>query len=64
MGPYFVSYLGIVLLRLPFQAKSQDLQAAVEILIRGLDVAEVAGRLWIIRGEKLLEDRAISEDAI
>ena len=55
-------YCGIVLLRLPSQAKPQDLQAAVEILIRGLDAAEVAGKLWIIRGEKLLEYQAISED--
>jgi predicted nuclease of predicted toxin-antitoxin system len=38
------------------------LQAAVEILIRGLDAAEVAGKLWIIRGEQLLEYQAISED--
>ena len=55
-------YCGIVLLRLPSQAKPQDLQAAVEILIRGLDAAEVAGKLWIIRGEQLLEYQAISED--
>ncbi|MEG4484002.1 DUF5615 family PIN-like protein [Microcoleus sp. D2_18a_B4] len=32
------------------------------ILIRGLDAAEVAGKLWIIRGEQLLEYQAISED--
>ncbi|TAE92398.1 MAG: hypothetical protein EAZ79_29865 [Oscillatoriales cyanobacterium] len=38
-------YCGIVLLRLPSQAKPQDL-----------------GKLWIIRGEKLLEYQAISED--
>ena len=55
-------YSGIVVLRLPSQAKPQDLQAAVEILIRGLDAAEVAGKLWIIRGEQLLEYQAISED--
>jgi hypothetical protein len=55
-------YSGIVLLRLSSQAKPQDLQAAVEILIRGLDTAEVAGKLWIIRGEKLLEYQSISED--
>ena len=55
-------YSGIVLLRLPSQAQPQDLQAAVEILIRGLDAAEVAGKLWIIRGEQLLEYQAISSD--
>lgn len=55
-------YSGIVLLRLPSQSKPQDLQLAVEILIRGLDAAEVAGKLWIIRGEQLLEYQAISED--
>ena len=55
-------YSGIVLLRLPSQSKPQDLQAAVEILIRGLDAAEVAGKLWIIRGEQLWEYQAISED--
>ncbi len=55
-------YSGIVLLRLPSQSKPQDLQAAVEILIRGLEAAEVAGKLWIIRGEQLLEYQAISED--
>jgi hypothetical protein len=51
-----------VLLRLPSQSKPQDLPAAVEILIRGLDAAEVAGKLWIIRGEQLWEYQAISED--
>jgi predicted nuclease of predicted toxin-antitoxin system len=55
-------YSGIVLLRMPSQSKPQDLQLAVEILIRGLDAAEVAGKLWIIRGEQLLEYQAISED--
>ncbi|MEG4145495.1 DUF5615 family PIN-like protein [Microcoleus sp. Pol12B5] len=55
-------YSGVVLLRLPSQAKPQDLQAAVEILIRGLEAAEVTGKLWIIRGEQLLEYQAISED--
>ncbi len=55
-------YSGIVLLRLPSQSKPQDLAGAVEILIRGLDAAEVAGKLWIIRGEQLLEYQAISED--
>ena len=55
-------YSGIVVLRVPSQAKPQDLQAAVEILIHGLDAAEVAGKLWIIRGEQLLEYQAISED--
>jgi predicted nuclease of predicted toxin-antitoxin system len=53
-------YCSIVVLRLPSQAKLQDLQAAVEILIRGLDAAEVAGKLWIIQGEQLLEYQAIS----
>jgi hypothetical protein len=55
-------YSGIVLLRLRSQSKPQDLQAAVEILIRGLDAAKVAGKLWIIRGEQLWEYQAISED--
>ncbi len=55
-------YSGIVLLRLPSQSKPQDLQLAVEILIRGLDAAEVAGKLGIVRGEQLLEYQAISED--
>ena len=55
-------YSGIVLLPLPSPAKSQDVQAAGEILIRGLDAAEITGKLWIIRGEQLLEYQAISED--
>ncbi len=55
-------YPGIVVLRLPSQAKPQDLQEAVETLIRGLDAAEVVGKLWIIRGEQLLEYQAISDD--
>jgi predicted nuclease of predicted toxin-antitoxin system len=55
-------YSGIVLLRLHSQSKPQDLPAAVEILIRGLDAAEVAGKLWIIRGKQLVEYQAISED--
>ena len=55
-------YSGIVLLPLPSPAKSQDVQAAGEILIRGLDAAEVTAKLWIIRGEQLLEYQAISED--
>ncbi|NJK74759.1 MAG: hypothetical protein HC849_21430 [Oscillatoriales cyanobacterium RU_3_3] len=57
-------YFGIAVLRLPSQAKLPDVQAAAEILIRGLDAAEVAGKLWIIRGEQFLEYRVISEDAI
>ncbi|MEG5064172.1 hypothetical protein QUB33_11170 [Microcoleus sp. B3-A4] len=51
-----------MLLRLPSQAKPQDWQGAVEILIRGLDAAEVTGKLWIIRGQQLLEYQAISEN--
>lgn len=51
-------YPGIVVIRLPSQPTVEDLRFAVETLIRGLDEAEVEGKLWIIQQGRILEYQA------
>ena len=41
-------YAGIAVLRLPHRATDTDLWAACEVLVRGLRIAPVVGRLWIV----------------
>jgi hypothetical protein len=41
-------YAGIAVLRLPPRAMDSDLWAACEVLVRGLRIAPLAGRLWIV----------------
>jgi predicted nuclease of predicted toxin-antitoxin system len=42
-------YSGIAVIRLPKQPNPADLREAIEVLIAGLEQAEIAGKLWIIR---------------
>jgi predicted nuclease of predicted toxin-antitoxin system len=55
-------YPGIVIIRLPSQPTLEDLGFAVETLIRGLDEAEVDGKLWIIQQGRILEYQALDDD--
>jgi len=42
-------YSGIAVIRLPKQPNPGDLRETIEVLIVGLEQAEIAGKLWIIR---------------
>lgn len=55
-------YAGIVLIRLPSRPTFEDWREAVETLIRGLDDAEVEGKLWIIQQGTIQEYRPSDED--
>jgi predicted nuclease of predicted toxin-antitoxin system len=58
------NYSGIVIIRLPSRYTFADWREAIEILINGLESADVIGKLWIIQQEKILEYQAIeSEEA-
>ena len=50
-------YTGIVVIRLPSRPSFEDWREAIEILISGLDVAEVEGKLWIIQSGRIQEYR-------
>ncbi len=54
-------YAGIVVLRLPPQPTPENLREVVETLIRGLDAAEIEGKLWIIQRGTIQEYQAYSE---
>jgi predicted nuclease of predicted toxin-antitoxin system len=41
-------YAGIAVLRLPHRATDTDLWAACEVLVRGIRIAPLVGRLWIV----------------
>jgi Domain of unknown function (DUF5615) len=43
------NYTGIIVIRLPPRPAFADYRAVTETLIAGLEVANVTGRLWIIR---------------
>ncbi|HAA29296.1 MAG TPA: hypothetical protein DCE56_18340 [Cyanobacteria bacterium UBA8553] len=51
-------YPGIALIRLPPRPSFEDWREAVETLIRGLDEAEIEGKLWIIQGGSIYEYQA------
>lgn len=58
------NYSGIVIIRLPSRYTFADWHEAIEILITGLESADVIGKLWIIQQGKILEYQAIeSEEA-
>jgi predicted nuclease of predicted toxin-antitoxin system len=57
-------YAGIVVIRLPNQAKPEDLREAVETLILGLEEADIEGKLWIIRRREIREYQAIEEGEV
>ncbi|MEH2228131.1 MAG: DUF5615 family PIN-like protein [Nostoc sp.] len=58
------NYSGIVIIRLSSRYTFADWREAIEILITGLESADVTGKLWIIQQAKILEYQAIeSEEA-
>ncbi|MBN3871923.1 DUF5615 family PIN-like protein [Nostoc sp. JL33] len=58
------NYSGIVIIRLASRYTFADWREAIEILITGLESADVIGKLWIIQQGKILEYQAIeSEEA-
>jgi predicted nuclease of predicted toxin-antitoxin system len=56
------SYAGIVVIRLPPQHNFDDLRAAIETLIMGVESAEVTGKLWIIQRGSIQEYQPIEPD--
>jgi predicted nuclease of predicted toxin-antitoxin system len=50
-------YGGIAVLRLPNRSTDKDLWDACGVLIRGMRVADVQGRLWIVHGGRVREYR-------
>ncbi|MEH2211342.1 DUF5615 family PIN-like protein [Nostoc sp.] len=58
------NYSEIVIIRLLSRYTFADWREAIEILITGLESADVIGKLWIIQQAKILEYQAIeSEEA-
>ena len=53
------NYAGIAVIRLPPQVRLSDWEAAIEILILGLAVADITGKLWVIRGGSIQEYQPI-----
>jgi predicted nuclease of predicted toxin-antitoxin system len=56
------NYAGIVIIRLPSRYTFADWQQAIEILIQGLEEAEVSGKLWIIQSGSIQEYQPIEPD--
>jgi hypothetical protein len=52
-----LEYAGIAVLRLPSRALDRDLWEVCDVLVRGLRVAPIAGRLWIVHGGRIREYR-------
>jgi hypothetical protein len=50
-------YAGIAVLRLPRRSLDTELWEACEVLVRGLRVAPISGRLWVIQGKRIREYR-------
>ncbi len=50
-------YAGIAVLRLPGRSLDTDLWAACEVLVRGLRVASISARPWIVHGGRIREYR-------
>ncbi|MBW4651197.1 MAG: DUF5615 family PIN-like protein [Kastovskya adunca ATA6-11-RM4] len=55
-------YSGIAVIRLPKQPSPGDLREAVEILIAGLEQAEIEGKLWIIQRGAIQEYQPIEPE--
>lgn len=55
-------YGGIVIIRLPPRHKLTDWREAIEILVAGLEAADVTGKLWIIQQGKILEYQTIEQE--
>jgi predicted nuclease of predicted toxin-antitoxin system len=56
------NYAGIIVIRLPSHHNFDDLRAAIDTLIMGLEEAEVTGKLWIIQRGSIQEYQAIEPD--
>ncbi|MEH2087337.1 DUF5615 family PIN-like protein [Nostoc sp.] len=56
------NYSGIVIIRLPSRYTFADWREAIEILITGLESADVIDKLWIIQQGKILEYQAIESE--
>ena len=57
-------YAGIVVIRLPPRPTFTYWREAIEVLILGLETANVTGKLWIIRQGKIFEYQPIETDEI
>lgn len=55
-------YAGIAVLRLPNRSTDEELWEACDVLIRGLRVAAIKGRLWIVHGGRVREYRPDTSD--
>jgi predicted nuclease of predicted toxin-antitoxin system len=56
------NYAGVVIIRLPSRYTFADWQQAIEILIQGLEEAEVIGKLWVIQSGVIQEYQPIEPD--
>ncbi|BAU64737.1 MAG: hypothetical protein Kow0049_24570 [Stanieria sp.] len=59
-----IDYAGIVVIRLPPRPTFAYWHEAIEVLILGLENADVTGKLWIIRQGKIFEYQPIETDEI
>ncbi len=57
-------YVGIIVIRLPPRPTFAYWREAIEVLILGLETADVTGKLWIIRQRKIFEYQPIETDEI
>jgi hypothetical protein len=53
------NYSGIAVIRLPPQVRLADWEAAIATLIVGLESANIAGKLWVIRNNMIHEYQPI-----
>ncbi len=56
------NYAGIIVIRLPSQHNFDDLRAAIDTLIMGVEEAEVIGKLWIIQSGIIQEYQPIEPE--
>ena len=55
-------YAGIIVIRLSSHSTFEDWHEAIEILILGLNRAEVVGKLWIIQHKNIKEYQPIEQE--
>jgi hypothetical protein len=48
-----INYTGIVVLRFPPHPNFEDWREAIDLLIQGLEINNISGKLWIIRQGKI-----------
>jgi Domain of unknown function (DUF5615) len=53
------NYSGIAVIRLPPQVRLGDWEVAIDTLILGLESANITGKLWVIRVNKIQEYQPI-----